>query len=160
MNIEIVEQPEFQVCGYVLDTDLEQYGRKANREELFANFYKDGRAEIIAAIAENPTEFYALAWFSGPDRRIYYLLGQLVRSPVTIPEGAVLKTVKGTTYARGRFDGEEDIEREWTNFYYQVNSGYGYVPDYQSDVWFERYPAGLTGHYELNIAVTIRTKED
>lgn len=159
MSIDIVTQPDFQVCGYVVDTDLEQYGRKANREELFANFYRDGRSDAIAEIADNPKEYYALAWYSGPDRRIDYLLGQRVVDPQEIPEGAIIKDVKGTTYACGRFEADQDIERMWTDFYYQINSGYGYIPDYQSDVWFERYPVGLTGRYELYIAVNVGTND-
>jgi predicted transcriptional regulator YdeE len=158
MRIEIVEIGEFQVAGHGVTTTLNDYGTVRNRAELFDNYFRSGDAEAIAKIAENPEEYYALAWLLDPGRQIRYFLGQGVTGGQSIPPGAELRKVAPATYAKATFAAGTNIEKVWTDFYYQAGSGSGYSPNYDHDVWFEHYPDGLNGVFELYIAVNLEPR--
>jgi predicted transcriptional regulator YdeE len=158
MHIEIVELGEFQVAGHGVTTTLSDYGRVRNRTELFGNYFQAGDVGDIAKVADNPEEYYALAWFLNPDREIRYLLGQGVNGGQDIPPGAELRKVAPATYAKAVFPEGTNIEKVWTDFYYQAGSGLSYSPNYNHDVWFERYPDGLDGRFELFIAVNLEVR--
>jgi predicted transcriptional regulator YdeE len=154
LKIEIVKRDAFQVCGYAVPTTLREYGREGNRAELINNYRTHDPSGELSKLSDTPDELFALAWYASPGKVIEYLLGYAVPDGTVAPEGALVKHVAPATYAVGSFDAGTDIVRIWTEFYYEAGSTAGFQPDLQHDVWFEYYPEGLNGRYQLWIAVT------
>lgn len=152
MEIRFVDRDDFYVCGYSVETTLEENDKDI--AALLQSYFHDGKSEQIDEIAKNKgPEYYGLSWYTKPHERYRYLLGKEVVSPQTIPVGAEMKLVPKTHYAVGSFDQGTDIIQAWTDFFYSAVPGLGYAPNFEHGFWSEYYPDGLQGRYELWIPV-------
>lgn len=152
MEIRFVDRDDFYVCGYAVETTLEENDKDI--AALIQSYFHDGKSEQINEIANNKgPEYYGLSWYTKPHERYRYLLGKEVVSTQTIPAGAEMKLVPKTHYAVGSFEQGTDIIQAWTDFFYSAVPGLGYTPNFEHGFWSEYYPDGLQGKYELWIPV-------
>lgn len=152
MEIRSVYREDFYICGYSVETTLEENDKDI--AALLQSYFHDGKSERIDEIAKNKgPEYYGLSWYTKLHERYRYLLGKEVVRPQTIPVGAEIKLVPKTHYAVGSFDRGTDIIQAWTDFFYSAVPGLGYTPNFEHGYWSEYYPDGVHGKYELWIPV-------
>ncbi len=148
MKIYLTERGEIHLCGYSVETDRENNDKDIHT--LFHDYFHQGKAELIEKIAQNNrAEYYGLSWYTQNHEKYRYLLGKEVAAPSEIPPGAQLKQVPKALYAVEAFEAEIDIIQAWTVFFYRDISDSGYEPNYEHGYWFEYYPNGVYGKYEL-----------
>lgn len=142
------ERAEFELCGYFVETGSEDNDKNINA--LFHDYFHQGKAKMIEQIAKNNgAEHYGLVWYTQNHEKYCYLLGKEVVAPEKIPLGAQLMRIPKTRYAFEAFEAEVDIIRAWSDFFYKDIPESGYEPNYEHGLWFEYYPDGIYGKYEL-----------
>ena len=148
MKIHFVDRDDFYICGYSVETTLKENDKDI--AALLQSYFRNGKSEQIDEIAKNKNqEYYGLSWYTKLHERYRYLLGKEIINPGTIPVGAELKLIPRTHYAVGSFGQETDIIQAWTDFFYSAVPGLGYAPNFEQGFWFEYYPDGIHGEYEL-----------
>ncbi len=63
--------------------------------------------------------------------------------------GAELKEIPAALYAVAPFGKDYDGVKAWTDFFFEAIPQAGYAPDYEHGFFFEYYPDGANGDYEL-----------
>ncbi|MDR1768799.1 MAG: GyrI-like domain-containing protein [Propionibacteriaceae bacterium] len=153
MGIEIVDRQAFQICGYGIECTLQTWGYNAVRNPLFDKYRQADRAQAVEAVAAPGSGLYAAAWFISRNGDIMYMAGRELAPGQAAPEGALVRDVAADKWAVASFPADADIEKAWNEHYYHAGTTLGYAPNYGQDVWFEYYPEGIGGPYELWIAV-------
>lgn len=148
MKINLTERSEFKLCGYSVETNPENNDKDISA--LLHDYFHRGKVELIEQIAKNKgEEYYGFSWYTQAHERYCYLFGKEVDDPEELPHGAQLKRIPKTQYAFEAFEAGSDIIRAWSDFFYKDIPESGYEPNYEHGLWFEYYPEGINGKYEL-----------
>ena len=83
--------------------------------------------------------------------KFYYeqVLGKETVNPSALPTEAELKEIPAAHYAVAYFEKDYDGVEAWTDFFFEAIPKVGYAPDYEHGFFFEYYPDGANGNYEL-----------
>lgn len=148
MQIQFVEKADFQICGYSIETSLEESGQDV--AALYRDYFRSGMALAIDNVAKNKTAaFYGLMWYLKDHKRYRYLLGKETSLLSEIPDNAALIEIPAALYAAAAFEKGHDAVNAWTDFFFKAIPQAGYAPDDTHGFFFEYYPAGVNGNYEL-----------
>ncbi len=151
MNIEIVERGTFCICGYWVETTLEQNDKDV--AALYNDFFSNGNEEILTELQGSKKGYYGLSWYTEDHKRYCYLLGIEVAPKNIAPENSILKVIPSTPYAMARFPKGEDIIKAWTDFFYHAIPDAGYSIDADYNLYFEYYPSSVKDEFELWVPV-------
>lgn len=151
MGINLVERETFWLCGYSVETTLEDNDKDVST--LYDDFLRGDKESILMSLAGSKKGYYGLSWYTQGHERYRYLLGMEVGQENTAPDNAVLMKVPQTTYAVVHFPQGEDIIKAWTEFFYNAIPEGGYVVNEEHSLYFEYYPDSVYGEYELWVPV-------
>ena len=148
MQIRFMDKASFQICGYSVETSLDESSKDV--EDLYNDYFNTEKATLIDNAARiKATEFYGLMWYLQGHERYHYLLGKETVNLTVIPSKAELKEIPAAFYAVATFDNDYDSVKAWTDFFFEAIPQAGYAPDYEHGFFFEFYPDGVDGKYEL-----------
>jgi predicted transcriptional regulator YdeE len=151
MNIEIVERSTFCICGYWIETTLEQNDKDV--AALYDDFFSNGKEEILMKLQGSKKGYYGLSWYTQSHERYCYLLGIEVEQKNIAPENTILKELVKTTYAVARFPKGENIIKAWTEFFYHAIPDAGFHVNAEYNLYFEYYPSSVKDEFELWVPV-------
>ncbi|MDR2854592.1 MAG: effector binding domain-containing protein [Methanomicrobiales archaeon] len=147
MQIRFVEKGGFHVCGYSIETSLEE---NQIMTVLYNDYFNTEKAALIDNVAKNKAAgYYGLMWYLEGQKRYRYLLGKEVVNLSVIPARAEVKEIPATLYAVATFEKGYDAVKAWTNFFFEEIPEAGFAPNYEHGFFFEYYPDGVNGKYEL-----------
>lgn len=148
MQIRFIAKPDFQICGYSVETSLDESGQDV--AALYSGYFSSDKVSLIDNVAKNKAaEYYGLMWYLEGHERYRYLLGKEAVNPSIIPAKAELKEIPAALYAVASFEKDHDAVKAWTDFFFESIPQAGYAPDYKHGFFFEYYPCGVDGNYEL-----------
>jgi len=148
MQIRFIDKTGFQICGYSVETSLEESNQDV--AALYSDYFSSGKAMLIDNIAKgNATEYYGLMWYLEGHKRYRYLLGKEIVNLSMTPNEAEIKEIPSAFYAVASFEKDYDGVKAWTDFFFEAIPQAGYTPDYNHGFFFEYYPNGVNGEYEL-----------
>jgi predicted transcriptional regulator YdeE len=148
MQLRITNGASFQICGYSIETSLEESGTDV--EALYNDYFNSEKSLLIDSVAKNKSaEIYGLMWYLDGHERYRYLVGKETANLSVIPAGAELKELPASLYAVASFGKDYDGVKAWTDFFFEAIPQAGYAPDYEHGFFFEYYPDGANGDYEL-----------
>jgi len=148
MQIRFIERSDFQISGYSVETSLDESGKDV--AVLFSDYFNTEKAALIDNVAKNKAaEYYGLMWYLEGHERYRYLLGKETVNPSVIPAEAESKELLAALYAVASFEKDDDNTKAWTDFFFEAIPQVGYAPDYEHGFFFEYYPDGVNGDYEL-----------
>lgn len=151
MEINLVEKETFFICGYSVETTLEQNDKDVSA--LYDDFFRSDKEAILMKLKGSKTGYYGLSWYTRDHEQYCYLLGAEVGPENTAPRNTVIKTLPKTIYAMARFPQGEDIIKAWTEFFYNTIPGAGYKVNDEYNLYFEFYPGSVHGEFELWVPV-------
>ena len=148
MQIRFINKADFQIIGYSIETSLNESGKDV--EALYNDYFNTEKTALIDNVAKNKAaEYYGLMWYLEGHERYRYLLGKETVNPTAIPVKAELKEMPSALYAVASFDKDFDGVKAWTYFFFETLPKTGYAPNYEHGFFFECYPDGVNGNYEL-----------
>ena len=148
MQIRFIDKTDFQICGYSVETSLEESNQDV--AALYSDYFSSGKATLIDNIAKgNATEYYGLMWYLEGHKRYRYLLGKEIPNLSMTPNEAEIKEIPSALYAVASFEKDYDGVKAWTDFFFEAIPQAGYAPDYNHGFFFEYYPNGVNEEYEL-----------
>jgi len=149
--MDLVRRHTFTVCGWAVDTDAEHNDR--DLKALYDDFFGSGKDAILRGLAAKPG-LIGLTWYTTPDHTRYtYLLGGEVNAVSPIPDGALTRTLPTSRYAVASYEVAKDIIAAWTEFFFTDIPLAGWVPNLDINLFFEYYPDGVDGDYQLWVPV-------
>lgn len=148
MQVRFINKSNFLICGYSVETSLEESEHDVTA--LYTDYLNSGKAAAINNAAKSEdSEYYGLMWYLEGHERYHYLLGKEIINLTSIPTDAVRKEIPTALYAVSSFEKDYDGVKAWTDFFYEAIPQAGYKPDYEHGFFFEYYPDGVNGNYEL-----------
>jgi len=148
MQIRFINKADFQISGYSVETSLDE--SKKDVAALYDDYFNTEKAALIDNAAKNKAAgYYGLMWYSEGHERYRYLLGKETANLPAIPAEAETKELPTALYAVASFEKEYDNDKAWTAFFFEAIPQAGYAPDYEYGFFFEYYPDGVNGNYEL-----------
>lgn len=148
MQVRFVDKTNFLICGYSVETSLEE--SKHDVAALYIDYFSSGKAAVINNAAEGEAaEYYGLMWYVEGHERYRYLLGKETINLSLIPSDAERKEIPAALYAVSSFEKDYDSVKAWTDFFFEAIPQAGFTPDYEHGFFFEYYPDGVNGNYEL-----------
>jgi len=148
MQIRFINKSDFQISGYSVETSLNESGKDV--AALYNDYFNTEKATLIDNVAKNKAaEYYGLMWYLEGHERYRYLLGKETVNPSAIPVEAELKEIPASLYAVADFEKDYDGVKAWTDFFFEAIPKTGYAPNYEHGFFFEYYPDGVNGNYEL-----------
>ena len=148
MQIRFIDRAAFQICGYSVETSLDESSKDV--AALYNDYFSSEKTTLIDSMAKNKSaEYFGLMWYLEGHERYRYLLGKETGCPSTIPAGAEIKELPAALYAVASFEKDYDGVKAWTDFFFEAIPHEGYAPDYEHGFFFEFYPDGVNGNYEL-----------
>lgn len=148
MQIHFVNRPDFQVCGFSVETSLKEGYRDV--ENLYNDYFCSDKAKIINDMTNSETkEYYGLMWYLKGHERYRYLLGKEAIDFTLTSTEVELIDIPAALYAVVEFEKGFDNTKAWTDFFFESIPQSGYTPDYEHGYFFEFYPNGMDGNYEL-----------
>ena len=151
MKIDIIKKDTFFICGYTVETTLEQNDKDVSI--LYDDFFNSHKEEILMNLKGSKKGYYGLSWYTQGHEKYCYLLGVEVGQEATAPQNAVLKKVPKTAYAMARFPQGENIINAWTEFFYNEIPKARFEVDEEHNLYFEYYPDSVYGEFELWVPV-------
>lgn len=151
MDINLILRETFTICGYSVETTLEQNDMDVSA--LYDDFFQNNKEATLLNLAGGQKGYYGLTWYTQGHERYVYLLGIEIGPENTAPEHAVIKTIPKMTYAMQRFPKETDIIRAWTEFFYHEIPAARYQVNEEPNLYFEYYPDSVKGSFELWVPV-------
>lgn len=151
MYIEVKERDTFFICGYSVETTLENNDKDVSA--LYRDFFSKEKETILRKLKGSKKGYYGLSWYTKGHEKYRYLLGIEVGEENSTPENAMIKKVSKTTYAVARFPKEEDILKSWSEFFYNEIPKAGFKVNEEHNLYFEYYPVCVDGEYELWVPV-------
>lgn len=148
MQIRFIDKADFQICGYSIETSLDESGQDV--AALYSDYFNSGKVAMINNVAKSrAAEYYGLMWYLEGHERYRYLLGKETVNLSITPDKAELKEIPAACYAVASFEKDYDAVKAWTDFFFQAIPSAGYAPDYEHGYFFEYYPDGVEDNYEL-----------
>ena len=148
MQIRFVDKADFQICGYSVETSLDESSQDV--AALYNDYFDTEKAALVDTVAKNrAAEFFGLMWYLEGHKRYRYLVGKETVNPSAIPAGAELMEIPPALYAVASFDKDFDGAKAWTDFFFEAIPQAGYAPNYEHGFFFELYPDGVNNDYEL-----------
>jgi len=148
MQIRFIDKTIFQICGYSVETSLEE--SEQDVAALYSDYFNTEKSALIDNVAKNKAaEYYGLMWYLEGHERYRYLLGKETDNLSLISSGSELKEIPAALYAVASFEKDYDGVKAWTDFFFEAIPQAGYTPDYKHGFFFEYYPDGVDGNYEL-----------
>ncbi len=151
MNVHLVRREAFAVCGYAVETNLEN--NDADLQKLFGDFFETGKDEVLLKLKGAEPGFFGVEWYTQGHKSFFYLLGVAVDKGVRAPEGAVLKVIPAAEYAVTSVRAGRNLVDAWTAFFYTAIPEEGLKPDEAHGYYFEFYPGAADGDCELWVPV-------
>ncbi len=151
MDINIMERDTFFICGYLVETTLEQKDKDVSA--LYGDFFYNSKDTILMTLKGSKKGYYGLNWYTKGHERYCYLLGIEVEQDIIAPVNSILKEIAKTTYAVARFPKGEDIIKVWTEFYYNEIPKVGLKVNQEHNLYFEYYPYNVNDEFELWVPV-------
>lgn len=151
MQIRLVEKPVFQICGYSVETSLSESGQDV--AALYSDCFSSDKASAMDVISKDATAYYGLMWYLEGHERYRYLLGRESANLSALPTNIESKDIPAARYAVASLEKNYDAMKAWTEFFFEAILHAGYAPDYKHGFFFEYYPDGVDGDYELWIPV-------
>lgn len=148
MKIRFVDRPGFQIVGYSVETSLDE--SEKDLAALYGDYFDSEKASSIDTVAkQNAAAYYGLMWYLQGHTRYRYLLGKETANLTLVPAGADVKEIPAAHYAVATFKRDSDGIKAWTDFFFEAIPAAGCAPDYEHGFFFEYYPDGVSGDYEL-----------
>jgi predicted transcriptional regulator YdeE len=148
MQMRFMQRDGFQICGYSVETSLDESGTDV--AALYNDYFNTEKSLLIDNVAKNKgAELYGLMWYPEGHKRYRYLVGKETANLSEIPIGTELKKIPSALYAVAPLAKDNDGIKAWTDFFFEAIPQAGYVPDYEHGFFFEYYPDGVDGDYEL-----------
>ena len=80
MQIRFVDKADFQICGYSVETSLDESSKDV--AALYNDYFNNEKATLIDNVAKNrAAEYYGLMWYLEGHERYRYLLGKETVNP-------------------------------------------------------------------------------
>ena len=147
MRTRIVKRSAFRICGYAVETDLENNDRSIST--LYEEFEREGYDGILKQLPLCEDGYYGLEWYTEGHKSFFYLLGRAVGETAAAPLGAEIRAIPAAKYIVAEISARTNIVDAWTEFFYQVIPDQGYEVDEQHGYYFEYYRNDMTGDCEL-----------
>jgi len=147
MDFQIIPRGAFAVCGYAVETTIEN--NDADISGLYSDVLGTEKEDALLALLGAQPGYYGLEWYTQGQKSFFYLLGKAVDKNNDIPQGAMLKLIPPANYAVAKSAAGSSIIDAWTEFFYTVIPSQGYAPDESHGLYFEYYPKLTDGDYEL-----------
>jgi predicted transcriptional regulator YdeE len=151
MNIQIAKRNEFAVCGYAVETTLEN--NDADIGTLYRDFFETGKDRELLALSGAQPGLYGVEWYTQGHKSFFYMLGLSVDKRIRIPQGAMLKVIPAAEYAVTKVQEGSSLVDAWTAFFYTDIPAAQLKPDEAHGFFFEYYPGGTDGDCELWVPV-------
>ena len=159
MQIRFINKADFLICGYSVETSLDDSSKDV--AELYSDYFNTEKASLIDnAVNNKATEYYGLMWYLEGHERYNYLLGKETANLSAVPAEAETKLINAALYAVSYFERAHDNAKAWTDFFFEAIPQAGFAPDYEHGFFFEYYPEGVNGNYELWTPVVKADIED
>ena len=149
--MNLVERETFYICGYAVETNAAQNDKDIS--SLYKVFFDDNRKNVLLSLKGCKKGHYGLMWYTQGHEKYCYLLGVEVDRDNELPENAMLKTVAKSIYAVACYPHDKNAIEAWTEFFYTDIPNEGYAPNEEHNLYFEYYPEGVDGDYELWVPV-------
>lgn len=147
MDIEIKHRNKFYICGYTVETTLEN--NDADISRLYSSFFGTEKERSLPGLPGCRPGYYGLEWYTEGHKSFFYLLGREVSGECGAPEGSLLKSVPPAEYAAAKFPAGSSLIEAWTEFFNSAIPAAGYAPDEKHGFYFEYYPEDVRGVFEL-----------
>jgi predicted transcriptional regulator YdeE len=147
MNTRIVGRGAFRICGYAVETDLENNDQSIST--LYEEFEKEGYDGILKQLPLCEDGYYGLEWYTEGHKSFFYLLGRAVGETAVAPVEAELKHIPSAKYIVAEIPAGTNLVDAWTELFYKVISDLGYEVDEKHGYYFEYYRNDLSGDCEL-----------
>lgn len=147
MKTRIAERGSFSICGYAVETNLEN--NDPDISKLYDKFQKEGYDSILKQIPQCEEGYYGLEWYTEGHKSFFYLLGRAVGETAAAPVEAEIKTIPAAKYIVAEIPAGTNIVDAWTEFFYKLIPELGYEVDDQHGYYFEYYRNDLSGDCEL-----------
>lgn len=147
MKLEFFSRPAFHICGYAVETTLED--NDTDIASLYRSFFETGEEHDLLRLSGCQSGYYGLEWYTEGHKSFFYLLGKAVDGTADIPPGAVMKHIPAAQYAVAAIPPEHNLTEAWADFFYTAIPQAGYAPDEAHGFYFEYYPEDVHGRCEL-----------
>lgn len=144
MELRVVSRDSLLLCGYYVDTCLEDCGKDI---AALWDVFNAGKDDLYNAFGHR-SDLYGLMWYT-QNHRYCYLIGMEANESVCSPAGASRKNVPPARYAVVRVPASASAVDAWTEFYKKTIPEAGFAPDAAHGFNFEYYPDGADRDYEL-----------
>lgn len=151
MEINFVKKDAFLICGYCIETTLEQNDNDVSA--LYDDFFSSGKEAILMNLEGSKKGYYGLIWYTQGHEQYAYLFGVEVGRDNTVPEKAIFKEIPKTTYAVAHFPQGQDIIQAWTELFYNEIPKAGFEVDKKYNSYLEYYPGTIREGFELWVPV-------
>ena len=147
MKTRIVERDAFSICGYAVETNLEDNNHDISK--LYEKFQNKEYDSILKQLPGCEIGYYGLEWYTEGHKSFFYLLGKSVGKATAPPDEAIIKHIPAAKYIVAEIQAETNIVDAWTEFFYKVIPDLGYEVDEQHGYYFEYYKNGTAGDCDL-----------
>ena len=119
MQIRFIDKTIFQICGYSIETSLEE--SEQDVAALYSDYFNTEKSALVDNVAKNKAaEYYGLMWYLEGHERYRYLLGKEAANPSLIPSEAELKEIPAALYAVASFEKDYNGVKAWTDFFFEA----------------------------------------
>lgn len=147
MKTRIVERDAFSICGYAVETSLENNNHDISK--LYEKFQNEKYDSILKQLPGCEIGYYGLEWYTEGHKSFFYLLGKSVGKTAVPPKEAIIKHIPAAKYIVAEIQAETNIVDAWAEFFYKVIPDLGYEVDEQYGYYFEYYQNGISGDCDL-----------
>jgi len=140
MPFKFVERDDFYIGGCSVETTL------VNSSKDIALLFQSCENKNFAL---KEAEHYGLMWYTQGHERYRYLVGKETPYSSSIPIGLELKHIPKALFAVASYPHGYDNTKAWTDFFFTDIPTMGYTPNYEHGYFFEYYPNGAEGDFEL-----------
>jgi predicted transcriptional regulator YdeE len=147
MKTRIEERDAFSICGYAVETNLEDNNNDISK--LYEKFQNEGYDSILNQLTGCEVGYYGLEWYTEGHKSFFYLLGKSVGETAASPKEAIMKHIPAAKYIVAEIPADTNVFNAWTEFFYKVIPDLGYKVDEQHGYYFEYYKNGFSGDCDL-----------
>lgn len=147
MKTKIVERSAFHICGYAIETNLENNDNDISN--LLEKFKIEGYDSILNELPLCQKGYYGLEWYTEGHKSFFYLFGKEVGESAAAPKEAEIKLIPSAKYIVAEIPAGTNLVDAWTEFFYKAIPVLGYEVDDRHGYYFEYYKNDLSGDCEL-----------
>ena len=118
MKTRIVEREAFYICGYAVETNLEENDNDISK--LYARFENNRYDSILKQLPLFGKGYYGLEWYTEGHESFFYLFGREIGEMTVAPKGSEIKYIPSAKYLVAEILAGTNLVDAWTEFFYKV----------------------------------------